>query len=112
LAPADIQRFVDLYAAAANVSTTVGVGMERGSSGGASLRAAMALQVLTGQMGRPGAGVIGGHGSAFPKTTGRLQRPDLVPEGTRVFNIVDVARHLLDDTLAPPIRAVFIYNHN
>ena len=112
LAPADIQRFVDLYAAAANVSTTVGVGMERGASGGASLRAAMALQVLTGQMGRPGAGVIGGHGSAFPKTTGRLQRPDLVPEGTRVFNIVDVARHLLDDTLAPPIRAVFIYNHN
>ena len=38
--------------------------------------------------------------------------PDLVPEGTRTVNIVDVSRLLLDDTLDPPIKAVFIYNHN
>ena len=51
-------------------------------------------------------------GHAFPRDTNRLQRPDLAPEGTRTINIVDVSRLLLDDTLDPPIRAVFIYNHN
>jgi anaerobic selenocysteine-containing dehydrogenase len=41
-----------------------------------------------------------------------LQRDDLVPHGTRTLNIVDVGRHLLRDDLDPPLRAVFIYNHN
>src|SRR5438876_786599 len=49
---------------------------------------------------------------AFPKTPRRLARPDLVAEGTRTLNIIDVGRHLLDASLVPPIKAVFIYNHN
>src|SRR5205809_377727 len=51
----------------------------------------------------------GGIDRAF---AGRLARPDLVPAGTRTLNIIDVGRHLLDASLAPPIKAVFIYNHN
>ena len=47
------------------------------------LRAIMALNVLTGQLGRPGAGVFVRPGLAFPTTSARLQRPDLVPPGTR-----------------------------
>jgi len=109
---ADIERFVELYAEAKAVATTTGVGLERGASGGSALRAAMALQVLSGQMGRPGAGVIGGQGASFPATTDKLRRPDLAPAGTREFNIVDAARHLLDDSLDPPIRATMIYSHN
>lgn len=109
---ADIEQFVELYAQARAVSTTTGVGLERGASGGSALRAAMALQVLSGQMGRPGAGVIGGQGASFPATTDKLRRPDLAPAGTRMFNIVDTARHLLDDDLDPPIRATMIYSHN
>ncbi len=35
-----------------------------------------------------------------------------LPPGTRTLNIVDVGAHLLDPALAPPIKAVFIYNHN
>lgn len=112
IAPADIERFVEFYGQSHAASLNTGVGLERSTSGGSALRAAMALQVLTGNLGRPGAGVIGGHGAAFPKTGERLQRPDLVPEGTRMFNIVDAARHLLDDQLDPPVRATMIYNHN
>src|SRR5439155_124058 len=41
-----------------------------------------------------------------------LERPDLFSEGTRTLNIIDVGRHLLDASLVPPIKAVFIYNHN
>ena len=105
-------RFADLYAQAENVAVSVGNGIERGHSGGSGLRAAMALQALTGNHGRAGAGVMAKQGLAAPKTTHRLQRPDLIPNGTRTINIVDVAEALLDDSLDPRIMAVMIYNHN
>jgi len=35
-----------------------------------------------------------------------------VPAGTRTLNILDVGRHLAEDDLDPPLRALFIYNHN
>ena len=50
--------------------------------------------------------------SRFPKTPQKLARPDLVPAGTRTINIVDVGRHLTEPTLTPPLKALFIYNHN
>ena len=109
---AAFDTFAHWYCNAKTVGVSVGNGIERGRSGGSGLRAAMALQALTGNHGRLGAGVFAKPGHAFPKDTNRLQRPDLVPEGTRTINIVDVSRLLLDDALDPPIRAVFIYNHN
>ena len=109
---AAFDTFADWYCDAKTVGVSVGNGIERGRSGGSGLRAAMALQALTGNHGRLGAGVFAKPGHAFPKDTNRLQRPDLVREGTRTINIVDVSRLLLDDALEPPIRAVFIYNHN
>lgn len=122
-APADVERicgieraefdaFVTAYLAADRVAVSVGNGIERGRSGGSGLRAAMALQVLSGNLGRLGAGVFAKPGLAAPKTTDRLQRPDLIPAGTRTFNIVDVAEKLLDPDLDPPVKAIMIYNHN
>lgn len=112
LTQAEFDAFVDLYASAETVAVSVGNGIERGKSGGSGLRAAMALQALTGNHGRMGAGVIAKPGLAAPKTTARLQRPDLIPRGTRTINIVDMAEKLLDPDLDPPIKAVMIYNHN
>ncbi|MCP4072657.1 MAG: molybdopterin-dependent oxidoreductase [Hyphomicrobiales bacterium] len=108
----EFESFVDLYLNSTNIATSLGNGIERGRSGGSGLRAAMALQALTGNHGRLGAGVIAKSGLASPKTTDRLQRPDLIPPGTRTFNIVDVGEKLLDRTLDPPIMATMIYNHN
>ena len=112
VARADIDLLVDWYCQADKLALSIGNGIERGRSGGSGLRAIMSLSALLGQFGRRGAGVIAKPGLAFPTTAERLQRPDLVPEGTRTLNIVDVGRHLLMDDLEPPIRAVFIYNHN
>ena len=109
---ATIEQLTDLYAGAQRLATSVGNGIERGHSGGSGLRAIMSLNVLLGQLGRPGAGVFAKPGFAFPSTPARLQRPDFVPVGTRTVNIVDVGRILAEDELDPPIRAVFIYNHN
>lgn len=112
LSAEDFARFLDLYQAAGKVAVSIGNGIERGRSGGSGLRAAMALQALTGNHGSKGAGVVAKPGLAAPKTTDKLQRPDFVPEGTRTFNIVDVPDKLLDPTLAPPVEAILIYNHN
>ena len=109
---ADFDRFVDFYANAKTVACSLGNGIERGASGGSGLRAAMSLQALTGNHGRLGAGVIAKPGLGAPKTTAKLQRPDLAPAGTRTINIVDVAEKLLDPNLDPPIGATLIFNHN
>ena len=107
-----IAQLADYYSNAKTVSCSIGNGIERGKSGGSGLRSIMAVSVLLGQLGRKGAGIIAKPGLAFPSTTDKLQRPDLIPAGTRQLNIVDLGRHLLNDDLDPPIRAVFIYNHN
>jgi anaerobic selenocysteine-containing dehydrogenase len=88
-----------------------GNGLERGRNGGSGIRAAITLPALLGKLGK-GSGIVLGAGNSFPKTPAKLQRPDLAPAGTRVLNINDVGRHLADDALDPPLRALFIYNHN
>ena len=35
-----------------------------------------------------------------------------MPEGTRTINIVDTSEVLLDKSMVPPVKVVFIYNHN
>lgn len=105
-------QLTNYYAQATNLALSIGNGIERGHSGGSGLRAIMSLNALTGHLGRPGAGVFAKPGFAFALTPDALQRPDLIPSGTRTFNIVDVGKHLLDDQLDTPIKAVFIYNHN
>ena len=112
LTETEFLALADAYQAAENVACSTGNGIERGRNGGSGLRAAMALQALTGNHGRLGAGVLAKSGLAAPKTNDRLRRPDLIPEGTRCFNIVDVAKKMLDDSLEIPVRAVMIYNHN
>jgi anaerobic selenocysteine-containing dehydrogenase len=89
-----------------------GNGIERGRNGGSGIRGAIALPALLGKLGN-GSGIVLGAGNAFAKTTGKLQRSDFTPEGTRTINLVDMGRHLAEDDIAgPPLRAVFIYNHN
>ncbi len=109
---ASIIKLADLYAAARNLATSIGNGIERGKSGGSGLRAIMSIAALLGQFGRRGAGIVAKPGLAFPYTPDKLQRPDLIPTGTRTLNIADLGRHLLTDDLDPPLRSIFIYNHN
>jgi anaerobic selenocysteine-containing dehydrogenase len=112
VAETDIARFVDWYATISPAAITVGNGLERNQNGGSGIRAIFALPALAGKFGVPGGGLVNGARYVFAKTPQRLQRPDLVPAGTRTFNIVDTGRHLTDASLAPPLKALFIYNHN
>ena len=107
-----IRQLAEWYHTLSPAAISVGNGLERNQNGGSGIRAIFALPALAGKFGVPGGGLVNGAGFAFPKTPARLQRPDLVPPGTRTLNIVDVGRHLLDPACSPPIKALFIYNHN
>ncbi|MDP9139022.1 MAG: molybdopterin-dependent oxidoreductase [Pseudomonadota bacterium] len=107
----DIRTCAQWMAEAEPLVLSLGNGLERNRAGGSGIRAAIALPALLGKLGRRG-GIVLGAGNAFPKTSARLQRPDLVPPGTRTLNILDVGRHLMRDDVEPPLRALFIYNHN
>ena len=109
---AQIQELAAWYHALSPAAISVGNGLERNQNGGSAIRAIFALAALTGKLGTPGDGLVNGASLAFPKTAARLQRPDLLPPGTRTLNIVDIGAHLLDPALHPPIKALFIYNHN
>jgi anaerobic selenocysteine-containing dehydrogenase len=112
LSESAIQQFADWFRTVVPVAIAVGNGLERNQNGGSGIRAVFALPALAGKFGVAGGGLVNGARAAFPRTPAKLARPDLVPKGTRTLNIVDVGRHLTDPTLTPPLKAIFIYNHN
>jgi anaerobic selenocysteine-containing dehydrogenase len=112
VAEQDIRTLATWYREASPAVIAWGNGLERNQNGGAGLRAIAALPALAGKFGVPGGGLVGGAGHAFPKTPDRLTRTDLIRPGTRTVNILDVGRLLLDERLSPPLKALFVYNHN
>jgi anaerobic selenocysteine-containing dehydrogenase len=111
LQEAQILTFAHWLAEVEPVVLAPGNGLERGRSGGSGIRAAIALPALLGRLGN-GSGIVLAASNAFPKTPGKLQRPDLIPGDTRTLTINDIGRHLVEDDIDPPLRALFIYNHN
>ena len=108
----DIRTLAGWYHEATPAVIAWGNGLERNQNGGSGLRAIAALPALAGKFGVVGGGLVGGAGHSFPKTADKLTRPDFVPPQTRTFNIIDVGKLLLDESLNPPLQALFVYNHN
>jgi anaerobic selenocysteine-containing dehydrogenase len=107
----DIARFASWWGELSPAAISMGVAPERNRNGGAGIRAAFALPALTGNIGFPGAGVCDVSGY-FPIAWDALKKPDLIPEGTRKFSVLDIADKILDPGDELPIKSVFIYNHN
>jgi anaerobic selenocysteine-containing dehydrogenase len=107
-----IRQLAAMYKAIAPAVICPGNGPERNRNGGSGLRAIFALPALAGKFGVRGGGLLQGASSAFPKTPARLQGEAFIPPGTRTLNIVTIGRDLCDAHLSPPIKGLFIYNHN
>ncbi len=108
----DIRTLAQWYRDATPAVIAWGNGLERNRNGGSGLRAIAALPALAGKFGVAGGGLVGGAGHAFPKTLDKLTRSEWARPETRTLNIIDVGRLLLDEELDPPLKALFIYNHN
>ena len=108
LAAADIERFVELYAALAPAVVRCGWGVERNRNGGSAVAAILALPAVAGKFGVRGGGYTMSNSGAW--------RFDATPIAgaeppTRVVNMnrLGAALTRYDD---PPVQALFVYNSN
>jgi len=106
LAPADLERFVELYATLSPAVVRCGWGLERNRNGGSAVAAVLALPAVAGKFGVRGGGYTQSNSGAWTLDAGI----PLAGE-RRAINMNRLGRALLelDD---PPIRALFVYNSN
>ena len=108
-----IETLAREYAQSQPAAIRIGVGIERSAGGGQLVRALSCLPALVGAWRKPGGGILQLPLWAFPMNWAGLQRPDLIPPGTRVLNQWELGRALTGALpLDPPIRSLFVYNSN
>jgi anaerobic selenocysteine-containing dehydrogenase len=114
----DEARIVELareYGRAKAAFVRLNYGLQRHGGGAMAVRAIACMPAVTGHWRRPGGGVQLSSSGNFAFNKQGLQRPDLVPPGTRTINM-----SLLGQALAapdagvggPPVRAMIVYNSN
>jgi anaerobic selenocysteine-containing dehydrogenase len=114
---ADIERLARLYG-----QTTaerggpslirVNYGLQRHGGGGMAVRAITCLPAVTGAWRHPGGGAMLSTSKLAPFNSAALERPDLIPPGTRTVNMVQLAEALHGELPGPPVRAIYVYNAN
>ena len=100
------------YATARPALIRYGVGMMRAAGAGSAVRALASLPALCGHWRARGGGLLGVHGSVFALDGQSVQRPVLLPQGTRAINMIKLGEALTDPALDPPVRALFVYGSN
>ena len=110
---ADIVRLAREYASTQPAAIRFGVGIERQAGGGQCVRAISCLPALVGAWRKPGGGLVFMPNFAFPIKYDVLMRPDFIRPGTRHINQYQLGAALSGEMgLAPPIKALFVYNSN
>ncbi|MGE0452029.1 MAG: molybdopterin-dependent oxidoreductase [Vicinamibacteria bacterium] len=112
LEAAAIEAFAREYATARPSALRINYGLQRHGGGGMAVRTIACLPAVTGAWRDPGGGLLLSTSGAFPVNAAFLERPDLVPAGTRTINMNQLGRALNDPTLSPPLKALFVYNSN
>lgn len=87
-------------------------GLQRHRGGGMAVRTITCIPAVTGQWRYPGGGAFLSTSKTYPFNHAALQRPDLIPPGTRTINMVQLAEALEGKLPGPPVRALFVYNAN
>jgi anaerobic selenocysteine-containing dehydrogenase len=106
---AELERFVELYAAASPAVIRCGWGLERNRNGASAVMAVLALPAVAGKFGVRGGGYTMSNSAAWnasPAAWRRVAEPD-----TRVVNMNHLGRALLEYR-DPPVQALFVYDCN
>ncbi len=112
LAVTEIEAFAREYAGSHPSAIRINYGVNRHAGGGMAVRTLACLPAVVGAWRHPGGGILLSTSAAYPVRTDALQRPDLSPPGTRAINMSQLGRTLTDAALAPPVKALFVYNSN
>lgn len=112
LSVADIERLGKLYATSHPSFLRFNYGLQRHQGGGMAARTVCCLPGITGAWRHPGGGALLSTSKMYAWNRAALQRPDLVPPGTRTINMVQLAEALLGELPAPRVQALYVYNAN
>ncbi|MCB1661893.1 MAG: molybdopterin-dependent oxidoreductase [Pseudomonadales bacterium] len=107
----DIKLLTCEYAKTQPAVIRVGVGLERYPNGGQAVRAIDCLPALTGAWRHVGGGLLQ-MPVFFPVRFDLLSRPEWIRDDTRVINLANLADVLVDDSMAPPVHSLFVWNAN
>jgi len=108
----EVETFAREYATTHPSAIRLNYGLNRHAGGGMAVRTIACLPAVVGAWRHPGGGVLLSTSGLYPVDTAALERPDLVPPGTRTLNMSQLGRILNDPELGPPVKALFVYNSN
>lgn len=109
----EIRVFAREYATTQPAAIRLGVALERNFGGGQAIRAVTCLPALTGAWHHVGGGATQFPVWEHPYKFDVISRPDLIPEGTRVINAIQIGRALNGEmNLDVPIKSMMCWNAN
>jgi anaerobic selenocysteine-containing dehydrogenase len=108
----EIEAFAREYGTTRPSAIRLNYGLNRHGGGGMAVRTVACLPAVVGAWRDAGGGCLLSTSGAFPVDGDALERPDLVPPGTRTLNMSQLGQILNDPALGPPVKALFVYNSN
>jgi anaerobic selenocysteine-containing dehydrogenase len=112
LPAADIEKLARAYGTVQPALIRLNYGLQRHAGGGMAVRTITCLPAVVGAWRHAGGGALLSTSKLYPFNAARLERPDLIPPGTRTVNMVQLAEALNNELAPPPVRALYIYNAN
>lgn len=109
----DIRQIAREFATTQPAAIRLGVALERNYGGGQAIRAISCLPALVGAWRHVGGGALQFPVWEHPYKFDVICRPDLIPEGTRVINAIQIGRALTNEMdLDIPIKSMMCWNAN
>jgi anaerobic selenocysteine-containing dehydrogenase len=116
LSAEDIVRLAHEYAGNSPAVIRLNYGVQRSENGGMAVRAITMLPTIMGAWKHQGGGLTLSTSGAFTLNKAALQRPELMTKAlgrpARVLNMTRLGNVLMDASLAPPVKALFVYASN
>ncbi|HZG66104.1 MAG TPA: molybdopterin-dependent oxidoreductase, partial [Herpetosiphonaceae bacterium] len=106
-----IEMLAHEYARIEPAVIRINYGLQRHAGGGMAVRTLACLPAVVGAWRHPAGGILLSTSGTFPLNYAALERPDLIPPGTRTINMVRLGE-ALTETSEPPVKALFVYNSN
>src|SRR5262245_37536374 len=110
--PADLERLAREYGTTPPALIRLNYGLQRHRGGGMAVRTITCLPAVIGAWRHAGGGALLSTSKLYPFNSAALERPDLIPPGTRTVNMVQLAEALNGELAPPPVRALYVYNSN
>ncbi len=109
---ADIERLAREYATTPPSVIRINYGLQRHAGGGMAVRTIACLPAVIGAWRHPAGGILLSTSGTFAFDLAAVQRPDLIPSGTRTVNMTQLAEALHGELSGPPVEALYVYNSN